>query len=345
MESNINELVRENIQNLKPYSSARDEYTSDEGIFLDANENPFGNYNRYPDPFQLELKNRIAVIKNVNVENIFLGNGSDEIIDLTLRIFCKPGRDKALIFTPTYGMYEVCANINDVEIIKVPLTQDFKIEISDLNKCITDPLLKVIFICSPNNPTGNLLNVIDIEYILNNFNGIVVIDEAYIDFCDQESFARKINLFPKLIIIQTLSKAWGLAGIRLGIGIMNTEIIKYFNKVRPPYNISSANQKIALKKLENEIDFSKNIKKILTEKKNLISEIKKLSIVKEVFPSDTNFILVEVQNADVLYAELLSRKIIIRNRNSVIPNTVRITIGTAEENQSLINALKEISNV
>lgn len=344
MKNKIQALVRKNIQALAPYSSARDEYSGKEGIFLDANENPFGIYNRYPDPYQPALKEKLAELKNISTKQIFIGNGSDEAIDLAFRIFCEPGKDKALTFVPTYGMYEVSANINNVELIKLPLDEDFQMDRNLLQPYFSDPNLKLIFICSPNNPTGNLLRTEDIEFILKNFNGIVLIDEAYIDFCDQPSFIQKINEYPNLIVIQTLSKAWGLAGIRLGIGYMNEEILSYFNRVKAPYNISTVNQQTALEILGKESEFNQKVKDILIEKKQLIQNLSGLKIIRKIYPSDANFLLVEVENADELYEKLIERKIIIRNRNSVIKNCMRISVGTAEENQELLNALKEFSN-
>ncbi len=344
MKSKVQQFVRKNIQALAPYSSARDEYSGKEGIFLDANENPFGVYNRYPDPYQPALKEKLAQIKNTSADQIFIGNGSDEAIDLAFRIFCEPGQDKALTFVPTYGMYEVSANINDVELIKLPLNEEFQIDRNLLQPFFSDKNLKLIFICSPNNPTGNLLRTGDIEFILKNFNGIVLIDEAYIDFCDQPSFIKKISEYPNLIVIQTLSKAWGLAGIRLGIGYMNEEILSYFNRVKAPYNISTVNQQTALDILNKEQDYRQKVKDILAEKEQLIQNLTCVKGILTIYPSDANFLLVEVENADELYEKLIARKIIIRNRNSVIKNCVRISVGTSGENEQLLNALKEFRN-
>ena len=344
MKIKIEELVRKNIRVLAPYSSARDEYSGKEGFFLDANENPFGIYNRYPDPYQPTLKQKLAEIKNTNPETIFIGNGSDEIIDLAFRVFCEPKQDKALTFVPTYGMYEVSANINDVELIQLPLNENFQIEKKDLEPYFLDDFLKLIFICSPNNPTGNLLKTEDIEFILEKFTGIVIIDEAYIDFCEQPSFITKISNYPNLIIIQTLSKAWGMAGIRLGIGYMNEEILSYYNRVKAPYNISVINQQTAMEALNNEEKFTQEVRAILIEKQRLIQNLSKLKMIKKIFPSNANFLLVEVENADELYGKLIEKKIIIRNRNSVIKNCVRISVGTFEENEELLNALKELNN-
>ena len=344
MKIKIEELVRKNIRVLAPYSSARDEYSGKEGFFLDANENPFGIYNRYPDPYQPALKQKLAEIKNTNPETIFIGNGSDEIIDLAFRVFCEPKQDKALTFVPTYGMYEVSANINDVELIQLPLNENFQIEKKDLEPYFLDDFLKLIFICSPNNPTGNLLKTEDIEFILEKFTGIVIIDEAYIDFCEQPSFITKISKYPNLIIIQTLSKAWGMAGIRLGIGYMNEEILSYYNRVKAPYNISVINQQTAMEVLNNEEKFTQEVRAILIEKQRLIQNLSELKMIKKIFPSNANFLLVEVENADELYGKLIEKKIIIRNRNSVIKNCVRISVGTFEENEELLNALKELNN-
>jgi histidinol-phosphate aminotransferase len=344
MRNNIQQLIRKNILNLAPYSSARDEYTGKEGVFLDANENPFGKYNRYPDPQQNQLKQRLAEIKHVSPSQLFLGNGSDEVIDLAFRIFCEPNIDKALTFTPTYGMYEVSANINAVELIKVPLNIDFQIDRNSIQPYFSDINLKLIFICSPNNPSGNLINPEDIEFILQNFKGIVIIDEAYIDFCKQATFVSKLKLYPNLIISQTLSKAWGLAGLRLGIAIMNEELLSYYNKVKAPYNISSVNQKVALEALNREKEYQQNLNTILDEKQKLIEELKTLKLVRKIYPSDANFILVEVENANEIYTKLIAEQIIIRNRNAVVENCVRITIGTSEENIKLINTLKSINN-
>ena len=344
MRNNIKNLVRKNILNLAPYSSARDEYEGTEGVFLDANENPFGTYNRYPDPQQNKLKQRLSEIKKVKPNQIFLGNGSDEVIDLAFRIFCEPNKDKAFTFTPTYGMYEVSANINSVELIKVPLNMEFQIDRKSIQPYFSDPNLKLIFICSPNNPSGNFIQSDDIKFILENFEGIVIIDEAYVDFCPEATFASKLAKYPNLIISQTLSKAWGLAGLRLGIALMNEELLSFYNKVKAPYNISSVNQKVALEALNKADEFEENLQKILTEKAKLIQELKMIKMVKKIYPSDANFLLVKVENANEVYSNLIDKQIIIRNRNSVVENCVRITVGTAEENIKLINALKSISN-
>lgn len=342
MTIDIKNLVRKNILNLKPYSSARDEFEGENGIFLDANENPFGELNRYPDPYQLKIKQKLSELNQIPSENIFLGNGSDEVIDLAFRIFCEPKKDKVLTFSPTYGMYEVSANINDVELINLDLNDNFQIDLETLKPYFNDENLKIIFICSPNNPTGNSIK--NIEYILENFNGIVFIDEAYIDFSPEESFTNQIKNYPNLIVSQTFSKAWGMASVRVGIAYASEEIIKFYNKVKPPYNISQLNQDAIIKTLndENINQVSENIKIILEEKKSLIQNLEKLDLVKTIFPSDANFILIEVDNANSVYQELVNQNVIIRNRNSVIKNCLRITVGSPDENKKLIETLQTL---
>ena len=344
MTIDIKNLVRKNILNLQPYSSARDEFEGENGIFLDANENPFGELNRYPDPYQLKIKQKLSELNQISTENIFLGNGSDEVIDLAFRIFCEPKKDKVLTFSPTYGMYEVSANINDVELINLELNKDFQIDLENLKPYLNDENLKIIFICSPNNPTGNSIK--NIKYILENFNGIVFIDEAYIDFSPEESFRNQIKNYPNLIVSQTFSKAWGMASVRVGIAYASEEIIKFYNKVKPPYNISQLNQDAIIKTLndENINQVSENIKIILEEKKSLIQNLEKLNLVKTIFPSDANFILIEVDNANSVYQELVNQNVIIRNRNSVIKNCLRITVGSPDENKKLIETLQNIDN-
>ena len=342
MTIDIKNLVRKNILSLKPYSSARDEFEGENGIFLDANENPFGELNRYPDPYQLKIKQKLSELNQISTENIFLGNGSDEVIDLAFRIFCEPKKDKVLTFSPTYGMYEVSANINDVELINLDLNDNFQIDLETLKPYFEDENLKIIFICSPNNPTGNSIK--NIKYILENFNGIVFIDEAYIDFSPEESFRNQIKNYPNLIVSQTFSKAWGMASVRVGIAYASEEIIKFYNKVKPPYNISQLNQDAILNTLNDEKinQVSENIKIILEEKKSLIQNLKKLNLVKTIYPSDANFVLIEVDNANSVYQELVNKNVIIRNRNSVIKNCLRITVGSPDENKKLIETLKSI---
>ena len=342
MNIDINKLVRQNILNLSPYSSARDEFSGAEGIFLDANENPNGNYNRYPDPHQAELKSVLAKVKSVAPENIFLGNGSDEVIDLIYRVFANPGKDKVIVCPPTYGLYEVSANINDVEIINIPLLPNFQLDKQAIFETIEqDPAVKLIFICSPNNPTGNLIE--GIEVVIQKFNGIVVVDEAYIDFSPESSKAQSINQYNNLIVLQTLSKAWGLAGTRVGFAFAQSEIIALLNKIKPPYNISTLNQQQAIAKLSHPEEFESERNDILAERERLEKELLQLRIVRKIYPSSANFLLVEVDNANSIYNALVSKNVVVRNRNSVIKNCIRITIGTKQENNTLLTELKEIS--
>lgn len=342
MTIDIKNIVRKNILNLKPYSSARDEFKGENGIFLDANENPFGELNRYPDPYQRKIKEKLSELNQISTDNIFLGNGSDEVIDLAFRIFCEPKKDKVLTFSPTYGMFEVSANINDVELINLDLNSDFQIDLETLKPYLNDENLKIIFICSPNNPTGNSIQ--NIKYILDNFNGIVFVDEAYIDFSLEESFRNRIKNYPNLIVSQTFSKAWGMASVRVGIAYASEEIISFYNKVKPPYNVSQPNQTAILNTLNDKnIELiSENIKLILEKKKQLTQSLEKLNLVNKIYPSDANFILVKVNNADSVYQKLVDENIIVRNRNSVIKNCLRITVGSQEENEKLIEALKSI---
>ncbi|NNK59615.1 MAG: histidinol-phosphate transaminase [Flavobacteriaceae bacterium] len=340
---NIKKLVRSNILDLQPYSSARDEFSGREGVFLDANENPYGEFNRYPDPYQKELKQKLAVQKGVDIDTIFVGNGSDEVIDLAFRVFCDPGMDKALTFTPTYGMYDVSAAINNVKLLKIPLNKEFQIDRTTLDHKRDDKSIKLVFICSPNNPTGNLMNQRDIEFILENFNSIVIIDEAYIDFAEGDSLINLIDKYSNLIVCQTFSKAWGLAAARVGMAYSNSEIISLLNKIKPPYNVSKLNQNLAVQALENKALYKAHLKRILSEKIKLKNALDKLDVVKKIYPSDANFFLIEVTNAEAVYAALVAQDIIIRKRTKLVPNGLRITVGTAQENQSLITALKNIS--
>jgi histidinol-phosphate aminotransferase len=339
----VNKLVRDSVKKLTPYSCARDEFTGKTGIFMDANENPYGNLNRYPDPYQRQLKKAISKVKEIKEEDIFLGNGSDEIIDLCLRVFCNPGVDKALTFTPTYGMYEVSSSVNDIEVIKVPLNDSFQIDLKKAEASFSDKNLKLIFICSPNNPTANSMNFKDVEYIITKFNGIVVIDEAYIDFSEKPSFVNLVNKYPNLIILQTFSKAFGLAAVRVGMAFSNPLIVHYLNKLKPPYNISTINQKAVLGKLDKMEEYKNQVFKIKKERERLSANLSKMKIAERVYPSDANFLLVKVKNASYIYNALVNRNIIIRNRSSLFDNCLRITIGKKSENNKLVNALKSIS--
>lgn len=335
----LDQIVRNNIKNLKPYSSARDEFSGQEGVFLDANENPFGELNRYPDPYQREVKRKLSELKKVSTEEIFIGNGSDELIDLVFRIFCEPGKDQALTFAPTYGMYDVSAAINDVELIKVALTADFQIDF-DLLKNKLNEHVKLIFLCSPNNPTGN--NIDGIDQVLEMFNGIVIVDEAYIDFSSSDSMINKIDQFPNLIVTQTFSKAWGLAGARVGAAYSGKEIISLLNKVKPPYNVSELNQQVVLKALSNDELFKERKEIILSQRCWLEAELKGLKQVRKTYPSDANFLLAEVEDANDTYQKLVDQKVITRNRNGLVNNCIRITVGSVEENQALIEAFNKI---
>lgn len=337
----LNKLVRQNVLKLTPYSCARDEFEGSYGIFMDANENPYGTLNRYPDPYQKELKKRISEIKKIPVQNIFLGNGSDEIIDLCYRIFCNPGSDKAMIFPPTYGMYEVSAAVNDVTVVKVPLTTDFQIDRDSAYEFFKDEKLKLMFICSPNNPTGNAMNSSDVESLISSFGGIAVIDEAYSDFSGKQSFAGLIDKYDNLIVMQTFSKALGLAAARVGIAFTSPVIISLFNKIKPPYNVSTINQKAALARLGQAEETNSLVRDIIDERERLKNEIGKFRFVEKIFPSDANFLLIKVNDANDLYQYLVSRNIIIRNRSSIIENCIRITIGKKTENEELLKNLKE----
>jgi len=350
----INKLQRENIKNLRPYSTARDEYKGQASIFLDANENSYGspltqatsgdkNYNRYPDPLQLDLKDAIGKIKGVPIENTFLGNGSDEAIDLLFRAFCEPGQDNVIILPPTYGMYEVSANINNVEVRKVNLLPSFQLDLDGIAEAI-DENTKLIFICSPNNPTGNSIVRTDIETVLANFNGLVVIDEAYINYAKQRTFIKELTEYPNLVILQTFSKAWGLAALRLGMAFAARPVIDVLNKVKPPYNINQATQDIALNALQNIEQVNEWIKITVAERENLSNELAALPMVKKVYPSDANFILIEVEDALNTYNSLVDEGIIIRDRSKVTlcEGCLRITIGTSEENKTLLETLKTL---
>lgn len=341
----IRDLQRENIKNLSPYSTARDEFKGEASIFLDANENSFGSplpadYNRYPDPLQLDLKEAISKIKGVPIENMFLGNGSDEAIDLLIRAFCNPGKDNIIILPPTYGMYEVSANINDVEVKKVSLLPNFQLDLERIAETINSNT-KIIFICSPNNPTGNSLIRSDIETILANFEGLVVIDEAYINFSRQKSFIQELTEYANLVVLQTFSKAWGLAAIRLGMAFSSTHVIDILNKVKPPYNINQPTQDLALTALENIQQVNEWIRATVAERERLTNALARIEVVKKIHPSDANFILVDIEDAQNLYYKLLEQGIVVRNRSNVslCENCLRITIGTTEENNELLKTL------
>ena len=348
MNFNLQNIVRKHILSLAPYSSARDEYTGKEGIFLDANENPLGsvtpeNWNRYPDPYQLEIKEKIAPIKGCRPSQIFLGNGSDEPIDLIIRLTCEPKEDNIVILPPTYGMYEVSASVNNVEIQKIPLTIDYQLDTKKILAAI-NPKTKLIFICSPNNPTGNLIDRKAILEIIENFQqGIVIIDEAYNDFSDEPSFIPELDKFQNVMVLQTFSKAWGLASLRLGMAFGSEELIKLLNKIKYPYNINGLTQRALLENISN-ISFVKDsVKKLNQNRELLISELEKLSIVTKIFPSDANFLLIKFTEAKNIFDFLINQKVIVRDRSKVVlcDDSLRISVGTEEENHILLNLLKQ----
>jgi histidinol-phosphate aminotransferase len=343
---NLNNILRDNIKRLVPYSSARDEYQGEASVFLDANENAFGSpldqqYNRYPDPLQYAVKKRLSEIKGVPVRNIFLGNGSDEAIDILFRSFCNPGADNVILVPPTYGMYEVSANINDVETRKVSLTADYQLNLEGIAEAI-DEHTKLIFICSPNNPTGNSINRDDIETLMANFNGLIVIDEAYINFSRQKTFIQELTEYANLVILQTLSKAWGLAGLRVGMAFASEEIIEVMNKVKPPYNISESSQQLALKALANVEQVNTWIKETLLQRDKLVLELKNFDFVLDIYPSDANFILIKTTGPKAIYDFLVQKGIIVRDRSKIdlCEGCLRITVGTPEENKTLIETLQ-----
>lgn len=344
----FNSLLRPHIAKLQPYTSARDEYTGKEGVFLDANENPFGSiteqdFNRYPDPYQSALKAEISKIKAVRPTQIFLGNGSDEAIDLLYRAFCNPGKDNVILLPPTYGMYEVSANINDVEIRKVSLTEDFQLQPEQILQAV-DVNSKILFICSPNNPSANKVNREDVLFLLENFHGLVVVDEAYIDFSDEPSFITVLDRFPNLLVMQTFSKAWGLAALRLGMAFASEDIIRILNKIKPPYNISGLTQDTVLAAINDKAKVDKMIQEILAEREFLKIELENLDFVKKIHPSHANFLLVKLPNANQVYDDLIEEKVIVRNRAKVLlcEDCLRITVGTREENELLLKALRKI---
>ncbi|MBA7507601.1 Histidinol-phosphate aminotransferase [subsurface metagenome] len=367
----IKNLVRENIKKLVPYSSARDDFAGDASVFMDANENPFdtniqigflkdsesvmvsnrvyyeigktslAKLNRYPDPLQHELKDKIARVKSVSSENIFLGNGSDEIIDLLVRTFCEPGKDEVILLPPTYGMYRVVANIHNINIKEVLLTKEFQPDTSRISEVI-NPRSKLLFICSPNNPTGNAISYEIIKEILGTFPGIVVVDEAYIDFSEDKSVLPLLEKFSNLLVMHTLSKAWGLAGIRLGIGFAGHEIIEILNRIKMPYNVNELTQRIALKSLEQSMKKQAQVLTILDEKEKLIYELEKSNQVEYIYPSDANFILIKVKNAKMLYDFLIDNKIVVRDRSDMplCEQCLRVSVGTPQENKKLIESVK-----
>ncbi|MCA6075172.1 histidinol-phosphate transaminase [Fulvivirga sedimenti] len=341
----LDDLIRPNILAMKPYSSARDEFSGQAGIFLDANENPNETgLNRYPDPYQKEIKRKLSALKGVAENRIFLGNGSDEPIDLLIRIFCRPGVDSILILDPTYGMYQVAAAVNDVTVIKAPLTENFELDPETVLSQIQRDT-KIIFLCSPNNPSGNLLSKTAMQRIMGNFTGIVVVDEAYIDFTDDPGFIDELDKYPHLVVLQTFSKAWGMAGLRVGMAFASERIIQLLNKVKPPYNINILSQQKILNALENPENVKTAMTEIISQRSWLREHLANHPSVEKIYPSDSNFLLIRFRDAQKIFRELLSLQIITRDRSSVLhgSNCLRITVGTPEENKKLVEALFEMT--
>jgi histidinol-phosphate aminotransferase len=344
---NLSSLVRPHIASLIPYSTARDEFSGEAEIYLDANENPYGSitdeaFNRYPDPYQTALKAKLAPIKNVRASQIFFGNGSDEPIDLLVRLFCRPQIDNMILLPPTYGMYQVSADLNDIAMKKVPLTNDFLIDTEKVLAAIDDHT-KIIWICSPNNPSANLVQNTAIEQILTGFGGIVVVDEAYIDYTGQPSWNQRLDEFPNLVVLQTFSKAWGLAALRLGMAFASEEILRYMNKIKPPYNINGLTQQILFDALDK-VDYVKSIVgQTITERELLAKELEELAIVEKIYPSDANFLLVKFNDSKSVFEYLLNSGVIVRDRSKVLlcENCLRITVGTATENEQMIAFLRK----
>ena len=344
----ILQWARPEIVALKPYQSAREEFVGDgrEMILLDANENPFNNgMNRYPDPMQKKLKQRLGEAKGVNVEQIYLGNGSDEVLNQLMIAFCAPGKDQAIILPPTFGMYQVCADINNIETIPVPLTKDFQLDIPSILAAKTKRT-KMIFIPSPNNPTGNCFVVEDIRLLLDKFNGLVVVDEAYVEFAEDQSILSQLSDYDNLIVVQTFSKAQGLAGVRLGMCFGDPQIIHLMNKLKAPYNINILTQEVVLERLDEQGLIQQQMQQILAEKERIINEIASLSFIKKIYPSHANFFLVKVDNSSKRYNQLIERGIVVRNpsKNHNCTNTLRVTVGTMEENNALISALRTMDS-
>jgi len=345
---NISDLIRPNIIKVQPYSSARLEYSGTQGIFLDANENSLGSVtsqklNRYPDPLQKDIKLKLAAMKDLREEQIFIGNGSDEAVDLLIRVFCEPARDRIIIFPPTYGVYTFFAQVNDIQVCEIPLNPDFQLDTTKILQ-IKNPLVKMLFICSPNNPTANAMPGSDVQKILDQFPGIAVIDEAYIDFCPQKTYLPWLKKYPNLVILQTFSKAWGLANIRLGMAYADPQIIAVMNNIKYPYNVSGLTQQMVLKALAKAERKNRLVARILKQRRYLEQELAQIPFVEEIYPSDANFLLVRVRDANAIHRALLTRSIIIRDRSQMTGchNCLRITVGTAEENKILITALKEM---
>ncbi len=340
MKFNLNRMIRPHLTGIKSYQSLRSSYSKNEMIFLDANENPFGDYNRYPDSEHIQLKNKLAQINKVQSEKLFLGSGSDELIDLVMRIFCEPGEDSIMVFNPNFVMYEIYAKMNNLRVEKLKLTEDFQIDKSVFQDAVSKSQAKILFLCSPNNPTGNSID--NLEFFIENFNGIVVVDEAYIEFSPEVSAVNLLNKHPNLIVLKTLSKAYGLAGLRIGVGFSCAEITNLFNQFKPPYNISSESQRLALESLNDEDVIKSNIAMILDEKEKLRKGLKEINQVVRIYPSDANFFLVEFKDVEKVFHSLLNANILTSLRHPNLKNCLRISVGTKEDNLELLKVLSEI---
>ena len=341
MEFNLNTMIRPHLAGVKSYQTLRDSYISKQTIYLDANENPFGEFNRYPDGDPIQLKQKLAEINQAKTENLFLGNGSDELIDLTMRIFCEPTKDSILIMNPSFVMYEIYAKMNNLQVEKLQLNSDFELEKDKFLDTISNSKSKVLFLCSPNNPTGN--SIADLEFYIQNFKGIVVVDEAYIEFSPNDSAVRLLSKYPNLIVLKTLSKAFGMASLRIGVGLSSPEIASLFIQLKPPYNISSESQKLALEQLNNIEQIQNNIKFILEEKEKLKQGLDQINEVVKIYPSDANFFLIEFKDAQLIYQKLLDNNILTSLRHPSLKNCLRISVGTAQENLELLKVLSEIN--
>ncbi|WP_027377400.1 histidinol-phosphate transaminase [Kaistella palustris] len=340
MEFNLNNKVRPHLAGVKSYQTLRDSYINKQAVYLDANENPFGEFNRYPDGDPIQLKKKLAEINQAKTENLFLGNGSDELIDLTMRIFCEPTKDSILIMNPSFVMYEIYARMNNVQVEKLELNSGFQLEKDLFLDTVSKSQAKVLFLCSPNNPTGNSID--DLEFYIQNFNGIVVVDEAYIEFSPEDSAVKLLNKYPNLIVLKTLSKAFGMAGLRIGVGFSSIEIASLFIQLKPPYNISSESQKLALLQLNNLEVLKNNISIILKEKEKLKLGLEGINSVVKIFPSDANFFLIEFKDAQLIYQKLLDKNILTSLRHPSLNNCLRISVGNADENSELLKVLSEI---
>ena len=340
MEFNLEQTIRPHLVGMKSYSASRPTDDKDQFILLDANENPFGNYNRYPDAENVQLKRKLAEINKIDASNLFLGNGSDELIDLLMRIFCDPEKDSIMVFNPSFVMYEIYAKMNNVSVEKLQLNSDFQLNKIDFEEALTKTKAKILFLCSPNNPTGNSID--DLEFYIQSFKGIVVVDEAYIEFCLEESTVGLLKKYPNLIVLKTLSKAYGMAGLRIGVGISTPEIASFINRFKPPYNISSESQRLALQQLQNEKEQTENIQTILSEKEKLKKGLAENKEVVKIYPSDANFFLIEFKDAEKVDKKLLNENICTSLRHPALNNCLRLSVGKPDENLKVLNVLSEI---